>query len=74
MTDNTGSQTAGDCGCKGTGPRFTSWAKGLEPPTAVTDHFRQAGVEFLKGIRELVDNRIQSLSNSGAKGTKVTVE
>jgi hypothetical protein len=38
------------------------------------DHFRQARIEFLKGIRELVDHRIQKLSRTDVKGTKVTVE
>jgi hypothetical protein len=72
--DNTESQTAGDCGCKGTGPRVTTWARSLEPPASVMDHFRQARIEFLKGIRELVDHRIQKLSRTDVKGTKVTVE
>jgi len=38
-------------------------------------HFRNSRVEFLKGIRSLIDERIASLSReSEHKGTRVTVE
>ena len=38
------------------------------------DHFRNSRVEFLKGIRSLIDQRIEHLSRESAKGTRVTVE
>ena len=38
------------------------------------DHFRNSRVEFLKGIRSLLDERIAHLSRDETKGTKVTVE
>ena len=37
-------------------------------------HFRNARVEFLKGIRSLIDDRIADLSREERKGTRVTVE
>ncbi len=37
-------------------------------------HFRNARVEFLKGIRSLIDDRIEHLSREERKGTRVTVE
>jgi len=37
-------------------------------------HFRNARVEFLKGVRSLIDDRIASLSTEERKGTHVTVE
>ena len=37
-------------------------------------HFRNARVEFLKGLRAMLDDRIARLSREEAKGTHVTVE
>ncbi len=41
---------------------------------ATNDHFRNARVEFLKGIRSLIDDRIERLSRHESKGTRVVVE
>ncbi len=42
---------------------------------ATRDHFRNSRVEFLKGIRSLLDDRIERLSRKEeSKGTHVTVE
>lgn len=41
---------------------------------ATNDHFRNARVEFLKGIRSLIDDRIEHLSKHESKGTRVVVE
>jgi hypothetical protein len=41
---------------------------------ATRDHFRNSRVEFLKGMRSLLDERIAHLSREEAKGTRVTVE
>jgi hypothetical protein len=38
------------------------------------DHFRNSRVEFLKGLRSLLDDRISHLSREEHKGTHVTVE
>ncbi len=38
------------------------------------DHFRNSRVEFLKGLRGLLDERIERMSKAETKGTKVTVE
>jgi hypothetical protein len=39
------------------------------------DHFRNSRIEFLKGIRSLIDDRIAHLSRHPEhKGTHVTVE
>jgi hypothetical protein len=43
-------------------------------PEATRDHFRNSRVEFLKGIRSLLDERIASLSKEERKGTHVEVE
>jgi hypothetical protein len=41
---------------------------------ASRDHFRNSRVEFLKGIRSLLDARIARLSREEKKGTHVIVE
>ncbi len=41
---------------------------------ATRNHFRTSRVEFLKGVRTLLDERIASLERHEAKGTHVTVE
>ena len=39
------------------------------------DHFRNSRIEFLKGIRSLIDDRIAHISrHAERKGTHVTVE
>jgi hypothetical protein len=40
----------------------------------VREHFRQSRIEFLKGVRSLLDNRIERLGRTGHKGTRVVVE
>jgi hypothetical protein len=42
---------------------------------ATKEHFRNSRLEFLKGVRSLIDNRIAYLSKEAEpKGTHVTVE
>ena len=42
---------------------------------ATRDHFRNSRVEFLKGLRSLLDDRIAHLSRADeSKGTHVNVE
>jgi hypothetical protein len=41
---------------------------------ATANHFRTARVEFLKGVRSVIDDRIGDLSRHETKGTHVTVE
>jgi hypothetical protein len=41
---------------------------------ATKDHFRNSRIEFLKGMRSLIDDRISHLSRHEQKGTHVTVE
>ena len=43
--------------------------------TATNDHFRNARVEFLKGIRSLLDYQINYLTRPESKsGTRVVIE
>jgi hypothetical protein len=48
--------------------------RSLEPSPQVTEHFRNARIEVLKGVRQVIDNRIQHLSRSPQPGRKIVVE
>jgi hypothetical protein len=70
--------TACDCGCMGFGPLFKCIADAMQP-RAGREHFQNARIEFLKGIRAVVDARIDHLSRRGTaapgtSGTTVPVE
>ena len=43
-------------------------------PQNTREHFRNSRVEFLKGIRSILDARIEHLQSGHQKGTHVTVE
>jgi hypothetical protein len=43
-------------------------------PEQAQEHFKNARLEMLKGIRTLVDSRIEKLSRTEQKGAKITVE
>ncbi len=45
---------------------------GVSP--AVRQHLSNSRVEFLKAIREVIDERIEHLSKAGQQGTKIPVE
>jgi hypothetical protein len=47
-------------------------AFGVSP--SVREHFTNSRIEFLKGIRAVIDSRIEHLSNTGQRGTKIAVE
>jgi hypothetical protein len=40
----------------------------------VKEHFNNSRIEFLKGIRAIIDSRIEHLSRGGQRGTKIAVE
>ncbi len=66
--------TSKGCVCGGKGPVFSQMLRMMMPSDAANEHFKNASLEFLKGFRELLDQRIQSLSQKKSKGTKVNVE
>ncbi len=43
-------------------------------PQNTREHFRNARIEVLKGMRSMLDSRIEHLSKHAQKGTKVNVE
>ena len=60
--------------------RFFSWMEGkVSPSTEFREHMAKSRVEFLKGIRSLVDKKIDDLERrhgkrEGKKATKIKVE
>lgn len=40
----------------------------------VHEHFANSRIEFLKGIRAVIDSRIEHLSGKSPRGTKIAVE
>lgn len=40
----------------------------------VREHFTNSRIEFLKGIRAIIDSRIEQLSKTSPAGTKIAVE
>ena len=80
MTEDTAKADVGqseekvNCFCMGAGPELYGMLKKLGPDAAC-QHFRNARIEMLKGMRALIDARIETIRRDEAKkGTKVTVE
>ncbi len=78
QAETSGSQQSARTGpehfCVQVGEAFRRLADILTPPEEAEKHFRQARIEMLKGVRNLIDHRIEVLSRSHARGTKITVE
>ncbi len=68
------SETRCNCGCMGVGPMVTEFAKKLAPSEEVSQHFRAARLEILKGLRAMLDEQIAGMSETPKQGTKFTVE
>jgi len=75
MSD-TESKAACNCGCMGVGPMLTAAARHFGPSPAVTQHFRAAHVEVLKGLRAMLDEHIAAQTDNRPQGhgTKIHVE
>ncbi len=67
-------QAAGPCLCQGLGPTLSELARRMGPPPEARGHFESARLEFLKGLRALLDARIAQCSKPRAKGEKIDVE
>ena len=53
---------------------FKNLLRKVEPPADVSEHFRKARVEMLKGMREMINKRIEHLEGSEQRGQKINVE
>jgi hypothetical protein len=43
-------------------------------PPEVKEHFMNSRIEFLKGLRAIIDSRIERLSSTPSRGAKIAVE
>lgn len=62
------------CLCQGFGPLFSDLLQRLAPPAEARGHFEAARLEFLKGLRALLDARIAQRSKPRAKGQKISID
>jgi hypothetical protein len=67
-------QTSGPCLCQGAGAALSELLQRLGPPPQARRHFETARVEFLKGLRAVLNARIEQGSKPRAKGEKISVE
>lgn len=63
-----------DCACKGAGPMVTEFLRRMGPSEAVRQHFSQAQLEVLKGIRAFLDEQITAHTSQPGTGTRIPVE
>ena len=67
---------SGTCLCQGAGPLLSELLRRLGPPEEARQHFNAARLEFLKGLRAVLDARIAQVSKPATKtrGEKIKVE
>lgn len=53
---------------------FKKFLRTLEPSPEVREHFRTARLEVLKGLRQMLDNRIAELSRTPETGRRINVD
>ena len=62
------------CVCHGAGPALTELLARLAPPAEARRHFETARLEFLKGLRAILDARIERRSRPRARGQAINIE
>ena len=65
---------SGVCLCQGLGPGLSDLLRRLGPPEQARRHFETARIEILKGLRALIEARIEQFSKRHDKGEKIQVE
>jgi hypothetical protein len=70
--ENKRANAASVCGAFRTA--FQELGKAMAPPEKIACHFREARKQMLMGLRELIDDRIQKMSQADTKGTRVPVD
>ena len=70
--ENSRASAASVCGAFRTA--FEELGKAMAPPEKIECHFREARKQMLMGLRELIDDRIQKMSQTDSKGTRVPVD
>jgi hypothetical protein len=78
MTDTKDTDTGGRTAASGPfarlGADLDNILRSFIPSEDVFDHFAKARIEVLKGVRAMIDARIDRLSSEAKKGVSVTIE
>jgi len=74
MKNKTKSPAGAPCVCQGAGPALTELLARLGPPAEARRHFESARLEFLKGLRAVLDARIERVSKPKARGQAISIE
>ncbi len=77
MSEKPTAETTGDkpgCICGGQGPALSAMLRMAMPSESAGGHFRSAALELMMGFRDLLDQRIQKMSQGQSKGTKLNVD
>jgi len=67
-------RASGPCLCRDAGLLLSDLLRRLGPPEPARRHFDAARLEFLKGLRAVLDARIAQVSKRNARGEKINVE
>ena len=62
------------CLCQGAGPALSELLRRLAPPAEARRHFDTARLEFLKGLRAVIDARIERRAKPKARGQAINIE
>jgi hypothetical protein len=73
-TGNAGRSANIDTICDFVRHTLETMSDAITPPEPARQHFRESRIEFLRGIRAVIDHRIDRLSRKNQSGTRVTVE
>jgi hypothetical protein len=71
---NTGASAPIDAICDFVRKTLETVADCVIPPEEARKHFRESRIEFLRGVRTIIDHRIDHLSDKNRGGAKVNVE
>ncbi len=75
MTEETGKSQREDCMCCQAAEVIGRVMRAFGPSDEASEHFRQSRVEFLKGIRKVLDDQIEKAShNPHQRGSRIVVE
>ena len=75
MKKKTKSPAAGSpCLCQGAGPALSELIRRLAPPAEARRHFDTARLEFLKGLRAVIDARIERRAKPKTRGQAINIE
>lgn len=74
-SERTDARRQADCLCGTIRRGLEEAVEMLIPPETACNHFREARIEFLRGVRDIVDHRIDRISRSKSTGgTRIVVE